>query len=159
MDDANISSRQPAMHGASEAKNEANRERFQTLTEACSVMKDELASEAQHIIGGKEQLGKPPTITEACSVIKDQIGSEARQILSNPDGAVKQPTGTEVCDSIQTEIIGSNVEAQKLPAAIAPDRSGGTSPGFMSEDADTHFYLHPIEQAQKAIREAQWFEQ
>jgi hypothetical protein len=165
MDDANISEQHPVTCGVSDSAPDLERDRFQTLTEACSVMKDEIAGEAQNIIGGNELLGKPPTITEACSVIKERITSEAHQIISSQQPQVKPPTFTEACDSIKSEIadiarqIVPQAATEPPPTEISTDRGGDTPEKFASEDTDAHFYLHPIEQAQKAILEAQWFEQ
>jgi hypothetical protein len=165
MDDPNISDRDPAARGASDSAQQVDCDRFQTITEACSVMKDEMASQAQHIIGGNEQMGKPPTITQACSVIKDRMTSEAQQILSNQQPSVKSQTFTQACDSLKLEtvqtarqIIPKTATAISQQEVITP--TGGDTPErFASEAADAHFYLHPIEQAQKAMLEAQWFEQ
>jgi hypothetical protein len=128
-------------------------------------MKDEIASTAQYIIGGCERLGKPPTITEACSVMKDEIGDEARQILAAAPPHVKAQTFTAACDSFKAEI-------PQIARQIVPDvktepsltrtieGAGDTEERFDGEDTEeSRFYLHPIEQAQKAILEAQWFEQ
>jgi hypothetical protein len=164
MDDPNISDRDPAARGASDSVQQVDCDRLQTMTEACSVMKDEMASEAQHIIGGQEPMGKPPTITEACAVIKDRMTSEANQI-SSQQPQVKSQTFTEACDSIKSETVQTarqivpQVEPENPPATSATDGGGDTPERFASEDADAHFYLHPIAQAQKAMLEAQWFEQ
>ncbi len=125
-------------------------------------MKDEIASTAQHIIGDNERLGKPPTMTEACSVMKDEIGDEARQILSTPQPQVQPQTFTAASDSLAAETaqVVTNVETETPSATSAIQGAGDTDERFAGEDADDRrFYLHPIEQAQKAIREAQWFEQ
>jgi hypothetical protein len=130
MDDPNISDRQPAAGAASDAAKQVDRDRFQTMTEACSVMKAEIASEVQHIIGSNELLGKPPTITAACSVIKDRITSEATQILSSQQPQVKSQTFTQACDSIRAEIaqtarqIVPQVATATHPTQIAIDRGG-----------------------------------
>jgi hypothetical protein len=164
MDDPNISDRDPVARGASDAAQQVDCDRFQTMTEACSVMKDEMASQAQQIIGGNEPMGKPPTITEACSVMKGQMTSEAQQILSNQQPSVKSQTFTQACDSIKSEIaqtarqIVPHVEPEISPPEATASTGGDTPERFASEDADAHFYLHPIEQAQKAMLEAQWFE-
>jgi hypothetical protein len=162
MDDANTLDQPPATREADKSTQPPDRDRFQTMTEACSVMKDKIASTAQHIIGGNERLGKPPTIVEACSVMKGEIDDEARQILSTPQPPVQPPTFTAASDSIAAETaqVVPNVETETPPTTSAIEGSGDTDERFDGEDADDRrFYLHPIEQAQKAIREAQWFEQ
>jgi hypothetical protein len=162
MDDAHTLDQPPATREVDKSTQPPDRDRFQTITEACSVMKDEIASTAQHIIGDRERLGKPPTMTQACSVMKDEIGDEARQILSTPQPPVQPPTFTAASDSLAAETaqLVPNVETETPPAASAIEGAGDTDERFGGEDADDRrFYLHPIEQAQKAIREAQWFEQ
>jgi hypothetical protein len=162
MDDANTLDQPPATRGAGESTQPPDRDRFQTMTEACSVMKDEIASTAQQIVGDKQRLGKPPTMTDACSVMKGEIDDEARQILSTPQPPVQPPTFTAASDSIAAETaqLVPNVETEKPLATSEIEGAGDTDERFAGEDADDRrFYLHPIEQAQKAIREAQWFEQ
>ncbi|WP_309733883.1 hypothetical protein [Chamaesiphon sp. OTE_75_metabat_556] len=160
MDDPNISYQDLAARGASDSAPQVDCDRLQTITEACSVMKDEMASQAHHIIGGNKLMGKPPTITQACSVIKDRMTSEAQQILSNQQPPVKSQTFTQACDSIKSEMVQTARQIiPKTETAISTPTGGDTSERFASEDADAHFYLHPIEQAQKAMLESQWFEQ
>jgi hypothetical protein len=163
MDDPNLSDRDPAARGASDSAQQADCDRLQTITEACSVMKDEMASQAQHIIGN-EQMGKPPTITQACSAMKGQITTEAQQILANQQPSVKSQTFTQACDSIKSDMVQTARQIIPQDTAISPQgvatSTGGDTPArFASDDADDHFYLQPIEQAQKAMLEAQWFEQ
>jgi hypothetical protein len=164
MDDPNISDRDLAARGSSDSAPQVDCDRLQTITEACSVMKDEMASQAQHIIGGNKLMGKPPTITEACSVIKDRIANEAKQI-SSQQPQVKSQTFTQACDSIKSETVQTarqivpQAEPINHPGTIATEGGGDTPERFASEDPDAHFYLQPIEQAQKAMLEAQWFEQ
>jgi hypothetical protein len=165
MDDPNISDRDPVARGARDSAQQVDCDRFQTITEACSVMKDEMASQAQHIIGGNELMGKPPTITQACSVMKGQMNSEAQQILSNQQPPVKSQTFTQACDSIKSEMVQTarqiipKTETAISPQEVATPKGGDTPERFANEDGDAHFYLQPIEQAQKAMLEAQWFEQ
>jgi hypothetical protein len=134
MDDANNSDPKPATPEESEAKNPPHSDKFQAFTEACSLMKDRSISEGKHLIGGKEQSSQPPTLTQACDSIKAEIPDIARQIV--PNVGTKTP-----------------------PAQIDRDRAGGDSAEFANADTDDRFYSHPIEQAQKATREAKWFEQ
>ncbi|WP_310490321.1 hypothetical protein [Chamaesiphon sp. VAR_69_metabat_338] len=166
MDDANTSDRLPVTHGAIESTPQPDRDRFQTISEACLVMKDEIASTAQHLIGGKEYQSKPPTITEACLTIKGEIGDEARQILSTQPPQVKPQTFTAACDSIRAETVLTARQIVPTADMIQPappsaiEGAGDTEEQFDGEDTDDRrFYSHPIEQAQKAIHEAQWFEQ
>jgi hypothetical protein len=164
MDDANISDRSPTPPSDIESTQQPDRDRLKSISEACSVMKDEIASTAQHLIGGNERLGKPPTIKEACSTMKSEIDDEARQILAAPLAQAKPQTLTAACESIKVETVETarqivpNANPEPAPT-IEIVGAGDTDERFDGEGTeDARFYLHPIEQAQKAIREAQWFE-
>ena len=100
-------------------------------------MKDTIATTAQHIIGGNERLGKPPTIVEACSAMKGEIDDEARQILSTPQPPVQPPTFTAASDSpaAETDQVVPNVETETPPAASAIEGAGDTDERFAGEDA------------------------
>jgi hypothetical protein len=162
MDDANTSDRSPAPPSNIESNQQPDR--LKSISQACSVMKDEIANTAQHLIGSKERLGKPPTISQACSTMKCEIDDEARQIFATPPAQGKAQTFTAACDSIKAETVETasqivpNAQPETFPSSI--EGSGDTDERFDREGTeDARFYLHPIEQAKKAIRESQWFEQ
>jgi hypothetical protein len=165
MDDANTADRSPAPSGEIESTQQPDRDRLTSISQACSVMKDEIANTAQHLIGGNERLGKPPTISQACSTMKGEIDDEARQILAAPLAQAKPQTFTAACESIRAETVETarqivpNANPEPTPTSTLVG-AGDTDERFDREGTeDARFYLHPIEQAKKAIRESQWFEQ
>lgn len=96
---------------AAASKNGSDTEKSQSMTEACSSMKDEIKTEAQRMVSHPEAMGKPQGLTEAVSVMKDEIKTEAEQILS-PQPPVSKPKGlTEACSDIKDE---SKTEAQRI---------------------------------------------
>jgi hypothetical protein len=163
MDDANIPHTQPEIAFQKDSEHDADLAgRLQTFTQACSAMKAEIATVTQHIITGTEKMGKPPTFTEACSVMKDQMVDEAQQIIAGRNSADKSQTFENACLGIKDEMA---TEAQLIFAAPETLKK---SQNLDSQDLKRELTdkaeaqnvdCLEIEQAKKALREANWFEQ
>ena len=145
MDDANIPQATPANAALSGSEHEpASTGRLQTITEACSAMKDEIANEAQQMISGTQKTGKQPTFTEACSVMKDQMLNEAHHIVGVDSSS----------DRTSTVTAGETDTATGVAAASAPNNSSGIA--YLDSE---HPQRKELEQAKRALKEANWFEQ
>jgi hypothetical protein len=116
---------------------------LQTITDACAAMKDQIANEAQSIISGTDKMGKPPTITEACSVMKDQIADEAQHIVGVP----VINTGHKVA-----------ADGTKGVSAV-PEYIENNSAGIANSSDAERPHRKELEQAKRALKEANWFEQ
>jgi len=145
MDDANIPQATPANVALSGSEHELATGRLQTITEACSAMKDEIANEAQQMISGTQKTGKHPTFTEACSVMKDQMIDEAYHIVGVDSSSDRTPTVTAGGTDNATQV-----------AASAPIKNN--SSGIANLDSE-HPPRKELEQAKRALKEANWFEQ
>lgn len=56
-------------------------EKSQSLTEACSVMKEQIKAKAQQDLVGQTKLGKPKSLTDACEDMKEEIKDEAQRLV------------------------------------------------------------------------------
>ena len=63
-------------------RTESDSDRSQSITDACSSLKERSKTEAQQMISGTDTMGKPQHLTDAVSVMKDEIKTEAEQILA-----------------------------------------------------------------------------
>jgi hypothetical protein len=106
-------------------------------------MKNHLADEAQTIIAGTDKMGKPPTMTEACSVMKDQLADEAQHIVGVPQ-----------IDPSRNVAAGGTKGVAAVPEYIENNSTGIAN----SSDSDRP-QRKELEQAKKALKEANWFEQ
>jgi hypothetical protein len=91
-------------------------DKSQSMTDACSTMKDEIKTEAQRMVSAPETMGKPQKLTDAVSVMKDEIKTEAEQILSPQQPDLKPKKFTDACEEIKDE---SKQEAQRIVAGSA----------------------------------------
>jgi hypothetical protein len=147
MDDTNIPQATPANVALSGSEHEpTSTGRLQTITEACSVMKDEIANEAQQTIFGTKKTGKQPTITEACLVMKDQMASEAHNIIGVDSTSARTPT-------VETGVTDNGTQVNTASAPLKNDSSG-----IANLDSE-HLQRKELEQAKRALKEANWFEQ
>lgn len=61
-------------------------EKSDSLTEKCSVMKEQIKDEAQQIFGDRGgNPSKPKTLTEACASMKAESNAEAKLLIPDPD--------------------------------------------------------------------------
>jgi hypothetical protein len=56
-------------------------EKSRSLTEACSVMKEQIKDKAQQDLVGQTKLGKPKSLTDACEDMKEEIKDEAQRLV------------------------------------------------------------------------------
>ncbi len=126
---------------------------LQTIADACATMKDQLADEAQHIIAGTEQMGKHPTITDACAAMKDQLADEAQHIVGVPQTDHSQ---TVVADGTSRK----NLSPGKVSGISAvPEYIENNPTGIANSSDSEQPQRKELEQAKRALKEANWFEQ
>ena len=131
MDDANIPQVTPVTDVPSGTEHQpVPTGQLQTIAAACAAMKDEIATEAQQMISGAQKTGKHPTFTEACSVMKDKMANEAQHIVGITHRSDKPAMAAPINYSLDT----ANLDSER------PQRK-------------------ELEQAKRALKEANWFEQ
>jgi hypothetical protein len=57
----------------------------QSITDACSTMKDEIKDESERMVADSQSKGKPKSLTDACSDMKDAMVVEAERLVPNRD--------------------------------------------------------------------------
>jgi hypothetical protein len=88
----NISSITEKILGSEIASEPESTKKSQTLTEACSAMKEKIQDEAQQIMASHgDNVSKPQTLTEVCSTMKEEIQDEAQRLFPDP-GTIHQRT-------------------------------------------------------------------
>jgi hypothetical protein len=61
-------------------------EKSEALTEACSVMKEEIRAEAERLCAShQDNASKPQTLAAVCSTMKAEIQTEAHRLFPDPD--------------------------------------------------------------------------
>jgi hypothetical protein len=61
-------------------------QKYETLAEACSVMKEEIQAEAERLCAShQDNASKPQTLTAVCSTMKEEIQAEAQRLFPDSD--------------------------------------------------------------------------
>jgi hypothetical protein len=139
------------------------RDRPQTVTDANTQVKNEIASTAQ-TTPRSQTTGKPPSLSDTCSGMKELSINEGQQLVAKNESLGKPQTFTQACSAMKEEIA---TEAERLyPAAPTGETpESGVSAAMKHElaeraedESQRSEAPSTTEQAKQALQEAKWFE-